>query len=586
MMKVDEKLIHQVLNAYEYVIPPFQRPYSWTLYECGQLWDDLTSGYDSGTTYFLGSIVYYLDPAGHAVVIDGQQRLTTLSLLLAAFNHYKGQHSYSSLVHFMHPVDMKTMSPNLNKTRVLSQVQINNDAATLLPILQGQTQCNGSRRKNHNMEANYCFFVNKIAEWRAQVVAKHGCMNIVNAETTKLIEYLLGKTFLLIIECISQNDALTIFQTINDRGMQLSESDIFKASLYQIADKEGKSTDFTAIWDTLSSHTELFKILMHIYRAKDEDRSKAISLRDYWLGNSSERLGKWRDVLRDLVALNLIEEGEVWVDLDPRFRVLREILSLLPNTYWKYPIYIFLLRYGQIGSYEDNGQFCPRNSYDSLETLTEAIFYLDPKYYGALVDLLEKTIIFLYIKGVLYRNIGAIRDIIYDVNISIWHATLSAEESYTPIYQNALATKNDLDRFLEELRDSPEDLGSYLPGLVLLGAYLHEGEENKEKLGELLLGKWDVEHILPRQWNNYDGWTDSTWAKDLNRLGNLVPLEKRLNIRARDSFFSKKQKEYQRSKVLDAQDLWNHSDWTPDILDQRDQEVIDRIDKLVKKLFK
>jgi uncharacterized protein with ParB-like and HNH nuclease domain len=77
----------------QFIIPIYQRTYSCTLKECGQLWDDIikTGGNDKVSGHFVGSVVYIerclyqVSSIPQLLVIDGQQRLTTISLLLAAF---------------------------------------------------------------------------------------------------------------------------------------------------------------------------------------------------------------------------------------------------------------------------------------------------------------------------------------------------------------------------------------------------------------------------------------------------------------------------------------------------------------------
>ena len=74
-------------SDFDYVIPSYQRPYAWTTDQAGELFDDLYDFFDQepDDSYFLGSIVLIKDETKpHAEVIDGQQRLTTLTILLSA----------------------------------------------------------------------------------------------------------------------------------------------------------------------------------------------------------------------------------------------------------------------------------------------------------------------------------------------------------------------------------------------------------------------------------------------------------------------------------------------------------------------
>ena len=76
---------------FDYYIPPYQRPYAWTDEETGTLFDDLYDFYKTEVddNYFLGSIVLIKsDDKAHADVIDGQQRLTTLTIILAVLASY------------------------------------------------------------------------------------------------------------------------------------------------------------------------------------------------------------------------------------------------------------------------------------------------------------------------------------------------------------------------------------------------------------------------------------------------------------------------------------------------------------------
>jgi len=92
MKATEAKFLNFIKKSPQFVIPIYQRTYSWTERECRQLWDDIVrSGEnDTITAHFIGSIVYIekglyqVTDQSPLLVIDGQQRLTTLSLLIAA----------------------------------------------------------------------------------------------------------------------------------------------------------------------------------------------------------------------------------------------------------------------------------------------------------------------------------------------------------------------------------------------------------------------------------------------------------------------------------------------------------------------
>ena len=95
-LNVDQKTIRQLFEdrKADFLVPDYQRPYAWTEVECQTLWDDIfnfaipdndSSRFNRNDEYFLGPIVTFINDNNKMEIIDGQQRLTTLMLLLRAF---------------------------------------------------------------------------------------------------------------------------------------------------------------------------------------------------------------------------------------------------------------------------------------------------------------------------------------------------------------------------------------------------------------------------------------------------------------------------------------------------------------------
>jgi hypothetical protein len=101
--------------------------------------------------------------------------------------------------------------------------------------------------------------------------------------------------------------------------------------------------------------------------------------------------------------------------------------------------------------------------------------------------------------------------------------------------------------------------------------------QDEAKYRRMIKGEFHIEHILPKKWNNYDKWTQSSWSTNLNALGNLVPLEWNLNISARNEFFSKKQEYYKDSAVFDVTGLLGLNEWHPSHFEERHQIVQERV---------
>lgn len=101
-LNIDQQTIKELFTnkRADFLIPDYQRPYAWDIFECQTLWDDIFlfaipeddfSKFDpEGDEYFLGPIVTFKNDANKLEIIDGQQRLTTLMLLLRAFYSFFG----------------------------------------------------------------------------------------------------------------------------------------------------------------------------------------------------------------------------------------------------------------------------------------------------------------------------------------------------------------------------------------------------------------------------------------------------------------------------------------------------------------
>ena len=172
-LNVDQKSVKDLFqnNKADFLIPDYQRPYAWEDKECQTLWDDIFgfafpdndySKFDSSKDeYFLGPIVTFKNEEEKMEVIDGQQRLTTLMLLLRAF--------YSMFDNMQDAQSIKTReniakciwktdefgSPDMNVLKIDSQVATDNDKNEFLSILKTGKVDAGQKSKYAD---NYRFF--------------------------------------------------------------------------------------------------------------------------------------------------------------------------------------------------------------------------------------------------------------------------------------------------------------------------------------------------------------------------------------------------------------------------------------------
>ena len=340
-----------------FVIPEYQRPYAWTDVQVETLFEDLweftatSGGTEREGSYFLGSVVSYENEDGEQEIIDGQQRITSLFLLLRAI--------YTKLV--VTPASERTAEANnfigkiepaiwrTNKLTgtvdykniLLTSRVVNNDGNEILRSIL-ETGCADENAKD-NYSKNYRYF--------QELFDKHSTENPLMVY--QFIYALLSQAILLPITADTQDTALTIFSTLNDRGLPLSDADIFKAKIYNQLEPEDKKA-FIERWKDLDEQAtdadesiqQLFYYNMFYYRALEQDtKTTTPGVRKYYATNKFERLYKPELIDTLFVILNLWKvvnkgeeiENEAW-SKNTKIKQTLDILSSYPNEFWKYQI--------------------------------------------------------------------------------------------------------------------------------------------------------------------------------------------------------------------------------------------------------
>jgi len=516
----------------DYLIPNFQRPYSWGKDECEKFWDDILNFYGNkelkSEQYFFGNIVVY--PSDNPEVqtrqvVDGQQRLTTLTLLLKAL--FDCARTWQTLEQCLKITDPKTGNFT-SELRVKTHV-IAKDREALEEIIFDKIITN----PKSNFVQNFDFFKEKINEWNKNRTA---------TEFDSLVSMILDQVVILPINCETSDDALTIFETINNRGKPLDDSDIFKAKLYGNAKNKD---EFMRKWNELKDREWIFRVYMHILRAKSNDTNNEIALRKYFETKGSKYLENCEDVMK---TLRLIHKTKTEFESNDRIISLWQIMNTYPNQYWTFPLYVFLHKYGK---------FNDRNN----------IELKDKKKLDEFRVLMEETMRYFFLKGVAGQG-GAVsvKETIYRV-----YSKIELGGDYLQEYKNNIS-KSNVSEFNAHLEGN--QLGRCYKGLVLISAYLNPRQDMKKFADLLEDNKYDIEHILPRVWNNYDTWDEETHREDINLLGNLMPLSRKINIKASNEFFTRKKEKYKDSDIQDALDMLNIPSWTRERLLERNNEKI------------
>ncbi|MBR1806186.1 MAG: DUF262 domain-containing protein [Selenomonadaceae bacterium] len=233
----ETRTVQQLFTSVEkdFLIPDYQRAYSRTENECQTLWndfcdfalpdDDIKAFNDERDEYFLGVIVTFRNGDGRDEVIDGQQRLTTLLLLMRAFYQALGGDSGKTfrLIDNLGECIWKTTPlGELDKSslKITSEILQKIGNEDLRKILSTGTT---AKVDKSNCAVNYRFFQAAIANLQ----------KIYRGDVQYLAARILKNCFITHLRAESQDMALQMFSTLNDRGLALSAVDIFKAVMYK-----------------------------------------------------------------------------------------------------------------------------------------------------------------------------------------------------------------------------------------------------------------------------------------------------------------------------------------------------------------
>jgi hypothetical protein len=230
--------IENLLSANFLVIPRFQRPYSWDDENIEDFWKDVAQ--DGDGDYFIGSMVIYKNGRQQYGVVDGQQRLTTITILLCAIRDKLASLGAMELARGIHNLIERADRDNVSGYVLKTE--------TSFPFFQEEIQRFGApevRKKpgpeEMRMEAAYSYFSTRIDASLKTLALEDKRKDIKDAK----IEYLKNvRDRVLLLKLISveldnEDDAYVIFETLNTRGKDLALSDLLKNHFAKLIKSRG-----------------------------------------------------------------------------------------------------------------------------------------------------------------------------------------------------------------------------------------------------------------------------------------------------------------------------------------------------------
>lgn len=556
----DTKTIRQIfIEKKKYQIPVFQRPYSWEESHIDDLLEDFEHSFSNNESeYFLGTLVFSNElekEKGIIDVIDGQQRLTTISLIFYVFRlifrDYKGE---------------KWAEGRENTLREF--VGLYNDDGDLISEKIVLSDINRSFYKDYiakcwdkdevEREKIVLEYKNKKQYNDNEIIAKAFSYIIKKLrgkdieELKNLLSHILDKVYVVIIKAGSDSDAFTIFETLNDRGLDLCEIDLIKNRLFKLISSDSQEFRiYQKKWDDLMKKF-----------TKPKDFQKYIE--HFWISTKCNVNSKdlFQEIRKNITSL----------------RSAKELIDSLENDFYYY-----------------NAIYDPENSdYECLDTLEKLVHMKKFNY-----DIVG-PICLSYLR---FNEPDTAKFFNSILNFFVLHISILGKRPNPEIKdkligeysrkKDANAIKDILNKFgelidFEHLENTlikkEVNYKNHLSYFLLIK--YEESHRNSEDREELSLNKREtlqVEHILPQ---NGDKWKDifceEEHIKYLNRLGNLSLLARGKQWKTSNKVFEEKKDIYRKSKINITHSLSNFDKWTSEEIEARQKDMVTKLLPLLK----
>jgi len=540
-------------DDFAFEIPHYQRPYAWTIEETVELLDDLigTLGSNGDTPvedippYFLGCIVLIKEEeAADSKVVDGQQRLTTLTLLLAALREtLEDPSAAEDLVQFLYAKG-NVMLGTSNRYRLLVRERDRK-------FFQDYIQEPGGLAKLPGIDPKHLDSISQLNLWANGILLLEKAKKLSEQTRQRLAMFLLTRCVLVVVSSPDLDSAYRIFSILNNRGLDLSHTDILKAEvigkLPAIVDEE-----YSEKWEDAENmlgadaFKDLFAHIRMIYRKQKMRETILKEFQDYVLPAHKPK------ELVDNIILPLADAYEEIKNASFESTQHAEAINSL---------------FGWL------------NQIDNFDWLPPAIQYLkghrsEPDKLMRFFTDLERLAACMMIDRVYITK-----------RIERYGRLLSAMADGKNLYAEDSPLQLSREEREQTVRTLDGDLYSIknVPRYVLL------------RLDALLSGgeaKYDyqvisIEHVLPQKPD-----TGSTWCQSfpdaeerdalVHRLGNLVLLSHRKNSSARNYDFDKKKTKYFAGRggvspfALTTQVL-REPTWTPEVIQRRQSDLVKRL---------
>lgn len=567
-----------------YVIPSYQRPYSWESLgksdrnnQINNMWDDFLKFYSDANSknkeYFFGSIVVYKDE-GISQVVDGQQRLTSLLLLFSAMKCFLEknrnrleQKSIDENNRFEKYISdaINTLNKLIFNERGLGLEQVlkvkieRASGFSFDEILNKVIQCETKNNVLQNVNEKYKEIAERYFDNREYFFKKLEETFIENdlftfqkaTEFNEFAKFLRTKISVVVINTINFETAYNIFEVLNNRGLPLSAKDLFRnfiISEFDRAKENEPDKKWNALEESYEVTSEFLGRFVESYTGSQVQKSAFNEIQDYY--NSMTVVGNTKIYdFYDLIDTNLNYYTMIVNKQNIEDKCIRnkvQFIKLLEHERYSINFLLTVFRFFK---------FDGRSNLQVLEFLTAY----------------EKFRLYILLSP--YRRF---------TSSPIYKSIRKLNENDTTVAIQEIQNATDNEELKQLINDSIYD--NYNAKL-LISKFLFSEYCSKDDVveHELNFKKSTLEHILPQNPDKGTNWLNyfsSSFRKEWTyKLGNFTLLTHNMNSAAKNYDFARKQKEYEKTILHITKELSALSSIDENYIKDRQHKIISAIYK-------
>ena len=552
-IKVEEKKIIVLFRDFWFNIPSYQRPYVWGEDNINELLDDILYAFenDSQDTYFMGALVLQNKENDEYDILDGQQRLTTLALLLATIrDNIKVEKTKKVLQDHLFQEDDETADiPSRNRFTF----NIRNEVQRFFEeyIIKENGTFNIEKALEDEQFKNNISIKNMVAV--VQVIRKRleeifgeqlSLENISGTSLLEFIKFIRNKLIFAYICSDTREQAFRLFTILNNRGIPLTTADILKSLNLDKVQDEIKRNEYAKKWEELEEQygDKFDRFLNFIRTIKLKEKARKNLLEEF----EEKVYGKVMNYGKESIdyILKTSENYDKLInltsDFNNEYKNLINIMKVGFNSEdWIPPLLYYYEKFNTQG-------------------LVEFLKLLDNKFMGDWINKETPT-----------KRLENMNKILKAIEIG---------ENYNDILNNKNLFSFDINNFKNIINGNI--FGErYCKYLLLKIEYLSLDSE------VAYIGNYkniSIEHVLPQNPKEDSEWRVKFSNEDreewTNKLGNLILLTKRKNSKLSNLEFKDKKKKYIADKMLLFPSVFevysNGEDWNIDILKTRQNRIV------------